>query len=876
MNRIELYINGQLADLNEDVAIQLDKVVSEYRDPLKKTGTFSLPLVLPYNQKNIGIFQGENDKQILGKFRRSYAAQLIVDDQLVVDGTFLHLKNSGKGFEGAVGEARITNPKLGDILQDKKLTDIKSFTRLDFSGNQSVMDSWTNTVAFPDSEVCYPTVLNSFYQLKHGQLGISYEDLGISHYVGAVLKNIFADAGYTLAGDILQNGTFRKLVMLYSSSQPQAWNYGKLAPLGADTPPLWLGGGYQSSILKRIDRQNDYVYVMVYPWTPFEGDLCNSLGGDGVYTAKFTGMYSFRLRAEHVISRTNGTVLTSPAFTAFRCITDAETIPEDMLPASSSFATPQLEFLDMDTLGVGDGTFSFTARLEEGKQYQIQRYFSVDKATHDAAPVFTYNPATGGFRISTVDGPLLVNPALFLPDMNQAEFVQAVFKIFNLFYQLNEEEKTVTLLTRDDFIQESLQEIVDMTPYLDVNQTDDLPLTEAEIGQTYLSYLPDDNDHILKNTDYLEKVNGLQPEETTQLPFAPLPFVRVTYSGQTSGGTTFTGEDLLPAILPAQDSEDLSVLNDIDNFTQPGSWVPRLLLYHGNTWLRPELGLGTGFGRFTPASGNVMGGYTPGTYEFTGLPPKVSFFDVNNQPSYRLTENTTLRSYDLEEATGATIYSSGGDGVILRDVARLPELDTVSLAPNVESSENPKGIFYLLYSNDLLIGNLSNYVQGVSRMNPDLFTHLTGRQLLRLESDLYLLESIRNYDLRKEYATVKLYKFVSHDTQTGLPSIPVTSGGTTTPPPTSGGTGNPPTSGGTGNPPTSGGTGDNGGGTPQTWTSTQTAYAYCPDGYIGAGTEATATYTSSVSQQDADDVAYQMALDDATSQLSCIRDPDAP
>ena len=853
--------NGyRAADLTDTIKIVLQKIVAEARDPQKETGSYSQDFTLPFTATNRQLFRYEDDKQLVGKFKQKYRSLLVQDNQVLIQGYVMMLSiirsPATQGFEIAVGAERAgTNLKLGDIIDpEAQLTAIKSFTPLAFSGHSTVVDSWAQTTFYPTAEVGFPHLVRGFWELKPrvaavpgtsqlvGAYQSTYEDLGISHFTAAITKNIFTDAGYELAGDVLTSETYQKLLLLYSNSGTQFWNYGTLAPLKAQVSPNLYGGGvYDGGVVKTYDRQNDKVEVLTYPQRAYEGDLCESLGDDGVYTCKYSGIYSLRVSAKH--GYWNGSS-GQGGFTVFRCISDEQFLSDSQLPNQGSWGNiPDIASLGLDTLAVGDDSaFTFTTTLTEGKQYQVQRYVQI--STPAANGDSTYNPNETNFFIQSCNGPLMVNPALFLPELKQSEFLQAIFKIFNLYYELNADTKTVTLFARDDFFQESLSDIVDMNPYLSVDSMDDLPFSDAQIAATYLQWAPDDNDYLLKNTDYLKAVNGPAIDGATVLPFAPLGYLEVELS-DTSG---HVGYDTVPAIIPTTDLQDQSVLDDENATAAPGSWVPRLALYQDANWLRPDIarGLTTGTGNYRVALGRVLpvtqtvtGNYQGGGYPYVAIPPKLSFFNATAQPRYKIAVDSQLRSFAVTASTTPTIYDQA-DGNFLADVTRVPELDTISLATNIDAVVNPRGFFYQLYANDILTNQLSYYVQGAGRINPALFNKLNGRQVLALDQDLYLLDSIVNYEVGAELATYKLYKLLLNN--------PGASGSGSSSGSTSGSTG------GSGN---------------LIYTSTQSANATCPTNTQGASVSATATRTSYVSQAAADTAAYNAALQAATSQLVC-------
>jgi hypothetical protein len=844
------------ADLTDNIKVVLVKYVEEARDPFKATGAFSLDVTLPFTNNNKQIFKFQDDKQLVGKFKEKYKAVLMQDNQVLITGYVLMLSNirsaSTQGFKIAVGAERDASAlKIGDLISDKKLSEIKSFAPINFQGNSSVVDSWSNTSFYPTSETAFAHVVRSFAELKYqpanvpgtqqiiGAYHSGYEDLGISHFTAAIVKNIFSDAGYTIQGDILGNEAFQKLLLLYSNTDVQRWNYGTLAPMRAEVSPDPYGFGlvFEGGVAKTYNRQNDSVEVLTLPWHSYQGDLCESLGLDGVYTCKFSGIYEIRVSQKHAYQGygTNGQSANGQGgFTIFRCISDQQFLDDSMLPPQGQWGTlPALPTLGIDTIAVGgDSPFTFTTSLVAGKQYQIQRYAQVSNRAQYGDS--TLNPNEGNFFINSCNGPLTVNPAAFLPDMKQSEFLQAIFKIFNLYYELNSDTKTITLFGRDDFYQESIADIVDLNPYISLDNMDDIPFSDEETASVYLNWETDENDYILDKTDYMEKVNGITPDGATVLPFAPVGFMKVNLTT-----TLGAGADIVPAIIPTTDDEGQAVLDDEAATTAPGSWVPRLALYQDAAWIRTDLNVGyaggTGnfyvsLGRNYPGTPGIAGNIgTGGGYQFVALPPKLTFFNISNQPTYEVVVNPQLRNYNVSLASGATIYNTADPNYLI-DPTRVSEIDSISLATNVDAVVNPKGFFYELYSNDLLNANLSYYVQGQGRMNPVLFNKLTGRQAIALDDDLYFLTSLTNYQIGSDFATYKLSKMLSN---TAL----VVSGGT-----------------GTGN---------------ILYTSTQTVTASCPTNTTGTDVTATATRTSYVSQAKADQLAHDAAMQVANSQLVC-------
>ncbi|WP_066834913.1 hypothetical protein [Rufibacter ruber] len=787
MKRLEIYINGKYAQISEDLKVTLDKIVSEFRNPLKKTGARSYTIKFPITQVNKAIFDFQNERQAIGKFKASYRCEVVVDGVTVILGEFIMNKVSRTGFEGFV--VANSGGRLVDILNaEKKLVDIKSFTPLAFEGDKTVWEYLDKDLVGEESEIAFTYLVDSFARIKNLLGGtvngtyypFFYEDFGLSHFGKAIFKNIFADAGYTLEGSVLDREEFRRMILLFSGSS-RPYNYAALNLMSTKTA---YGYYNQASVFEGSDYKLYSIEPTGYAVYNAEksGDLSFSLGNDGVYTCKYTGSYTFDIQTQtYAHNATNGgsTKIETKQHLLFREITDSQY-------TEGPNGTPPLDYSSFSFYGLTDyatlntslnttlsvsnnehlNRTQFTAYLEEGKQYQAQVYVAVRNDIHPEGLMLIANSDNSWFKITALDGPTTLDPAKFLPEMTQLEFVQAVFKLFNLYYDIDENAGKVILYTRDEWFALNRNNILDLSATMNLDEFEETPLSDKDIADTYFKWASDESDHILTYTDYMDRVNATVEGDVYELPFAPLAFLKIPiarWDGDIIPAET--GFDLVPAAIPATEVVDASILNDFEARSE-FNYKPKLALYYGAGYLKP--------GTHTSASGentyaqnvyyikfprtpNLPGGFPVDQYFMNNGKhiPKLAFFNMREQPGYEIELLPATREFRLNPSTTGNIYTENDTGMLV-SLAKIDELDSESL-----SMEGSKSLFLELYSNDLLVTNWSNYSEGPFKVNPVLYEQLNGRNIISVDNELYLLESIKNYEVSSNVARIKLYKLVT-------------------------------------------------------------------------------------------------------------------
>jgi len=836
MARVTIVINNHVVDTTAALKIVLDKVVSDFNNPLKKTGQYSYPIKLPWTANNKRIFNNEDDKQKIGKFRGVYSAQVFVDDVKALDGEFVHTRNSNacEGFLSGSKEG-----KLSDLIGEGTIRDITTFSPVEFRGDMSLQNYLGKDLHYVPSymgspnksEIAFTLVPTSLWKLANLRYysslvdaaggsplnifgkarktyGAGYEDFGLSHFAGAVLENIFRDAGYKLEGSILQQEDFKRLLILFSNNDANElpWNYGTLNPFtGAHKkrPAVEVTTGAQANQILQIEGidgltnmagENDVSKLICFTpaFTVTSGDLSHSIkrpesrqDGRGVhtYTPKYTGEYTVDFQATFkywwtffpstlqeggfpfmpekrygIVTKDAEVAVPSQAdnikvFAAFREITESEFLPiadtEDHF-SSSIVKADENTLLFTTVPSDADGLRSFrlqgTVRMERGKQYRLQIYGGHIGAAN-FSNLFEFIPnGDGNFsKITACDGPAEISVAKFLPSIKKVDYVNAMFKLFNLFYQVDVESKIITIFTRDEFFALHRDNIVDISGNCDIDEFEEEPFDADMVGSAYLQYTGDDNDYGMvrvpsgQTQNYLQKVNGEAPAKTDTVPFAPLTFHQIEWKDQNG----ITSTDAFPFILTKDEekSENIGTVFYDGNF----NYAPRLALYWG-TYYKDF----TGTNPVSTAMPRVRfvrseAGNDPNAYTNNPM-PKLTFFGPASQPLYKYDVTNLLQ--EVTPAVPSTHFTSD------------PAQQATMNANGIDISSAMSSVASRRYGNTLKAISQGHFLEGECKMNNLLFNKLTGRNLLRIESDLYLLDSINKYDLLKGKCTLKIYKLI--------------------------------------------------------------------------------------------------------------------
>ena len=230
----ELFIEGQKADINDQISVQLTFAIDDVANFASRETSFSKQIVLPGTASNHSIFghvyeMGSNNPFSPGQpnigaafnVAQTSRAELRLNGLLVLRGIFRLTGIIKDGdfveYEGALfGELS----GLMSEISNKKLED------LDFSEynhdwtHTNISNSWDNT---PGSGYFYPLIDYGLYRETAVISGLNddYEvdTLRPAFYVKEYIDKMFEAAGYTYESDFLDSAYFKKLIVPHNKKQ---------------------------------------------------------------------------------------------------------------------------------------------------------------------------------------------------------------------------------------------------------------------------------------------------------------------------------------------------------------------------------------------------------------------------------------------------------------------------------------------------------------------------------------------------------------------------------------------------------------------------------------------------------------------------------
>ncbi len=235
--KIELYINGTLADVSAGFTIRLNRKFIDTSVLYAKDAQFSYGITLPKTSTNNTIFGFIGVEEVVGKFDRLYKANLNIDGIQVFNGEFWLRSISAKGYEGNMV---VRAPKsVKDIFGDMKLSDVAPLLLPfgDFATSVSQYNRNPDLAIFP--LVAYGVLpktpqADNTYSAKDVWDNTNFlrmADLSPSVNVMKLVRHIFESKGYTIGGNAFQDNALLQLYQSYQNDKsiPLAWNWGRQA-----------------------------------------------------------------------------------------------------------------------------------------------------------------------------------------------------------------------------------------------------------------------------------------------------------------------------------------------------------------------------------------------------------------------------------------------------------------------------------------------------------------------------------------------------------------------------------------------------------------------------------------------------------------------
>ena len=261
MYKVELYIDGQRADLFDDEAIEITLTTQNISDISKVFGDYSNGFTLPASPGNNAIFKHYYNVDVQGGFQAAQRVDAFIEvnsnvfKQGVLELEEVQLKK-GEPYAYSVSFYSKTT-SLKDLIGEDQLNDL-DLSALDHTYNDTNIETGINGyVTGTDSSIIYPmiTPVTQWYydsQGSHGDgnihyhndpaHGVFYYDLKPAIKIKKIIDAIETKYGITFNSDFFDSADFGKLFMW---CHRRAGYMFKDQPVGA-TPaiiPLVDGGG---------------------------------------------------------------------------------------------------------------------------------------------------------------------------------------------------------------------------------------------------------------------------------------------------------------------------------------------------------------------------------------------------------------------------------------------------------------------------------------------------------------------------------------------------------------------------------------------------------------------------------------------------------
>jgi hypothetical protein len=543
MNEVILTLtdsNGNAAtiDLYENEKMHLNYKFTDLTD-FSAVGNYSKEFRIPASKTNIDFFGAIFNVNFNGwfDFRKKVEATLTVNTIPIASGHVQVKKlywQSGKLFEFEIvffGEV----PNLARLLNEKKLRDIENIVRGDLDYDLvhanvetppndftilTLCDKWNLTASNPEGQPVYSTVLA-------GQP--TYKPLYVGHLTPAVkayylFDQILKDAGVQWASDNL-SGCLENVYVPFVNGQYLNSSLG----LNDFASTLAL-----STNLNNIAFANNNKFYNIYPsFTEYE-DAGNDWSS-GIYTAPFTGDFTFKLWMSGQATSTGGTNISVVLYGFTAKINDVFFTEQDTIIYGLGNSTTN----DLSTTG------NITLSLTQGDE--VKFIFAAEPFTTGNGTMeidFIGNGAndyTGtGVELVSVGTALTGDTCLMefnAPDMKQIDFITSIQKMFNLAFV---PDRTLPNTLRIEPLVEYIGSgnTLDWTSKLDLSKDITYyPTTDLQKSKFTFTYTEDsdyynsvykDNGRIYGRYEVTENdfevINEFSTgEEKVELAFAPTP-----------------------------------------------------------------------------------------------------------------------------------------------------------------------------------------------------------------------------------------------------------------------------------------------------------------------------------------------------------------
>lgn len=565
---LQVFVNGERAEIGSvsDFKLILTKVFQSASAPTVQEADHSYEITFPYTKKNALIF-GSNlaDVGTTRKFNgiAPFECYVIADGVRIFNG-ILTLNKAGMNIGFAVtlfGD----NIQWVQLFSDKSLRDIQSLPDCPFTGDRiygephepvgalKQRDIWPLTA--DETIVWFPLVAYGNYPSSTGTGtglqanfidDVHWLDVPPAMYIVPIIKAMFKDVGYRLAGGWLDTAEAKKLIIAYTGDTAPRWNWGLLARANVSNNSY----DYNAIIFPSANVNYDFTILRAHFWRLVAGsenwdysDSYFDVSPPQQYIVPVDGSYRFHISTGNVtltkdlsgtlpnptpydylrtaialvivpddsdellalqtsiaeyIGLASVAVVSDPNVIAFYDFgTGYQSSPVTLAPFTTGGTYSQVQTGTAGTPGATlDGTGTVTIEISDVSltkamrvsAWLVSQYAIFDPVTNQTITFDAYE-----LDIKETSYPDELELAPLLPDMPQINLFRDIMAMHDLCYSVDQQRKIIRIETWDEFYRDN-QLALDWTSKGDDSRTPSMPMPFYQTSK--LQWSADDADHL--------------------------------------------------------------------------------------------------------------------------------------------------------------------------------------------------------------------------------------------------------------------------------------------------------------------------------------------------------------------------------------------
>ena len=314
---IELYINGQKADLESQKSLNLkfQNVLFNPEKVASSQAEYSFEFDLPSTPVNDKIFDYANNLSKVGKFRSRLNAEVYADGTTIFQGSLTLNGYKNKMYNCNLVSVKVNS--LEDIFGDATLTDINNW-KIDFSGVTTINEINADS----SSKVVFPLISYGAFQkspINHDDVGSDYtskydldeynrwyiESFYPSLNMLETIKKAFEWKGYKVGGDAFTDPVLKNIFMSTNLADGQDPEYNVGNP---DFGKVELNVSFNSG------GRAGYMQELKYPYYVIDGyvDLTEGVFTNVSEEYNFTKVELYDMLEEGTVTVSDKTYMYQP------------------------------------------------------------------------------------------------------------------------------------------------------------------------------------------------------------------------------------------------------------------------------------------------------------------------------------------------------------------------------------------------------------------------------------------------------------------------------------------------------------------------------------------------------------------------------------